>query len=86
MVYVGTLSYLAGRSGKNFELTAANMLGSKGFRIVSAFLSTLVIGWFAFQTGRLGSTLNLSMGWSAAAPSPGLAWSLRRSRTAGALA
>ena len=66
MVYVGTLSYIAGRSGKNFALTAADTFGSKGFRIVSAFLSTLVIGWFAFQTGMVGSTLNVSMGWNAA--------------------
>jgi cytosine permease len=65
MVYVGTLSYIAGRSGKNFALTAADTFGSKGFRVVSAFLSTLVIGWFAFQTGMVGSTLNVSMGWSA---------------------
>ena len=65
MGYVGTLSYLAGRSGKNFALTAADTFGAKGFRIVSAFLSTLVIGWFAFQTGMVGATLNLSMGWSA---------------------
>jgi cytosine permease len=65
MVYVGTLSYIAGSSGKNFALTAADTFGSKGFRIVSAFLSTLVIGWFAFQTGMVGSTLNVSMGWNA---------------------
>jgi cytosine permease len=65
MGYVGTLSYLAGRSGKNFALTAVDTFGTKGFRVVSAFLSTLVIGWFAFQTGMVGSTLNLSMGWSA---------------------
>lgn len=64
MGYVGTLSYLAGRTGKNFALQAADTFGSKGFRVVSAFLSTLVIGWFAFQTGMVGATLNLSMGWS----------------------
>jgi cytosine permease len=66
MGYVGTLSYLAGSSGKNFALTAVDTFGTKGFRVVSAFLSTLVIGWFAFQTGMVGSTLNASMGWSAA--------------------
>jgi cytosine permease len=66
MGYVGTLSYLAGRSGKNFALTAADTFGTKGFRVVSAFLSTLVIGWFAFQTGMVGATLHVSMGWSAA--------------------
>ena len=66
MGYVGTLSYLAGKSGKNFALTAADTFGAKGFRVVSAFLSTLVIGWFAFQTGMVGSTLHVSMGWNAA--------------------
>lgn len=66
MGYVGTLSFLAGRSGKNFALSAADTFGSSGFRIVSIFLSTLVIGWFAFQTGMVGSTLNASMGWNAA--------------------
>jgi cytosine permease len=66
MGYVGTLSYLAGGSGKNFALTAVDTFGTKGFRVVSAFLSTLVIGWFAFQTGMVGATLNVSMGWSAA--------------------
>jgi len=65
MAYVGTLSYLSGGSGKNFALTAVDTFGSKGFRIVSAFLSALVIGWFAFQTGMVGATLNVSMGWSA---------------------
>jgi cytosine permease len=64
MGYVGTLSFLAGRSGKNFALTAADTFGAKGFRVVSIFLSTLVIGWFAFQTGMVGSTLSVSMGWS----------------------
>lgn len=66
MGYVGVLSYLAGGSGKNFALTAADTFGASGFRIVSAFLSTLVIGWFAFQTGMVGSTLNVSLGWNAA--------------------
>lgn len=66
MGYVGTLSFLSGRSGKNFALTAVDTFGTKGFRVVSAFLSTLVIGWFAFQTGMVGSTLNMSMGWNAA--------------------
>lgn len=65
MGYVGTLSYLAGRSGKNFALIAADTFGSRGFRVVSGFLSTLVIGWFAFQTGMVGATLNASLGWNA---------------------
>jgi purine-cytosine permease-like protein len=58
MGYVGTLSYLAGKSGKNFALTAADTFGATGFRIVSAFLSTLVIGWFAGRRGPAGAGLH----------------------------
>jgi cytosine permease len=65
MLYVGTLSYIAGRSGKNFALTAADTFGAKGFHIVSAFLATLVVGWFALQTGIVGSVLHVTMDWSA---------------------
>lgn len=65
MSYVGTLSYIAGNSGKNFALTAADTFGASGFRVVSIFLSTLVIGWFALQTAMVGFTIHISMGWSA---------------------
>ena len=65
MAYVGLLSYQAGRTGENFALMAARTFGSKGYRIPAAFLTTVVIGWFAFQTGLTGSTLEASMGWNA---------------------
>jgi len=62
--YVGALSYVAGRTGKNFALTAAETFGRRGAPIAAGFLSTVVIGWFAFQTGLTGATLHTSLGWS----------------------
>ncbi|MFD1531557.1 cytosine permease [Pseudonocardia aurantiaca] len=64
LAYVGTLSYIAGRTGKNFALTAAETFGRRGATIAAGFLSTVVIGWFAFQTGLTGSTLHASLGWN----------------------
>jgi len=62
MLYVGSLSVIAGRTGRNFALTAAETFGRRGYRIPSAFLATVVIGWFAFQTGLTGSILHNSLG------------------------
>ena len=64
LAYVGTLSHVAGRTGKNFALTAAETFGRRGATIAAGFLSTVVIGWFAFQTGLTGSTLHESLGWN----------------------
>jgi len=63
-VYVGTLSHLAGATGRNFGMIARTTFGSRGFVVASAFLSTVVIGWFAFQTGLTGSTLHSTLGWN----------------------
>ena len=62
--YVGALSYLAGKTGKNFALSAAETFGRNGAKIVAGFLATVVIGWFAFQTGLTGATLHTSLGWN----------------------
>ncbi|MBF6211276.1 cytosine permease [Nocardia puris] len=63
MGYVGALSVIAGRTGKNFALTAAETFGRVGAFVPSAFLATIVIGWFAFQTGMAGAILNSTLGW-----------------------
>ncbi len=65
--YVGALSYLAGRTGENFALTAARTFGRRGTAVAAGFLSTVVIGWFAFQTGLTGETLHEALGWNEAA-------------------
>ncbi|WP_312828845.1 purine-cytosine permease family protein [Pantoea anthophila] len=65
--YVGALSWFAGNSGMNFALQARRTFGSKGYILVSGFLSTVVIGWYAFQTGLTGTVINQTFGWNALA-------------------
>lgn len=62
--YVGALSYLAGAKGRNFALQATSTFGRRGYTIASGFLATIVVGWFAFQTGLTGSTLSATFGWN----------------------
>jgi cytosine permease len=64
LTYVGALSYVAGRSGENFGLTAERTFGRRGATVAAGFLSTVVIGWFAFQTGLTGATLHTALGWN----------------------
>ncbi len=61
-VYVGLLSYRAGSTGQSFALQAQQTFGRLGYVLVSGFLATLVIGWFAFQTGLTGQTMYASFG------------------------
>ncbi|HEX4249280.1 MAG TPA: cytosine permease [Pseudonocardia sp.] len=64
MLYVGVLSHLAGTTGRNFAIMAKSTFGSRGYAVASGFLSTIVIGWFAFQTGLTGATLHTTLGWN----------------------
>lgn len=65
--YVGALSWFAGQTGMNFALQAKRTFGTKGYILVSGFLSTVVIGWYAFQTGLTGTVINQTFGWNALA-------------------
>lgn len=65
--YVGALSWFAGHTGMNFALQARRTFGSKGYILVSGFLSTVVIGWYAFQTGLTGTVIEQTFGWNALA-------------------
>jgi len=62
--YVGALSHFAGSTGLNFALQAKKTFGNKGYIWVSGFLSTVVIGWYAFQTGLTGTVIHQTFGWS----------------------
>lgn len=62
--YVGTLSFIAGRTGFNFAIQAQRTFGTRGYAVASGFLATIVIGWYAFQTGLTGATLHDSFGWN----------------------
>jgi len=63
-VYVSLLSWRAGRTGKSFSLQAMETFGTGGYAIASGFLSTVVIGWFAFNTGATGDSLSTAFGWN----------------------
>jgi cytosine permease len=63
LAYVGTLSFIAGNTGRNFALQAEHTFGKQGYKITSGFLATIVIGWYAFQTGLTGTTVHVSYGW-----------------------
>ena len=62
--YVGALSAIAGRTGLNFAMQARRTFGTRGFAAASGFLATVVVGWYAFQTGLTGATLHDSFGWN----------------------
>lgn len=64
LTYVGTLSFIAGNTGRNFALQAEHTFGKKGYAITSGFLATVVVGWYAFQTGLTGTTVHASFGWN----------------------
>lgn len=64
LAYVGALSYVAGTTGLNFALQAKRTFGMRGYSVASGFLATIVIGWYAFQTGLTGSVLHDSFGWN----------------------
>ncbi|MDQ1609474.1 MAG: cytosine permease [Microbacteriaceae bacterium] len=55
--YVGALSALSAKTGLNFSLQASRTFGRTGYVVCSALLSTLVLGWFAVQTGLVGASM-----------------------------
>ncbi len=62
--YIGTLSWIGGQSGRNFSLQARRAFGDRGRAVVVGFLATVVIGWFSYQVGLTGTTLEDMYGWS----------------------
>ncbi|WP_053960278.1 cytosine permease [Sulfobacillus thermosulfidooxidans] len=62
--YVAMQSSIAAKTGMSFALVATRVFGAKGYRVTSGLLSTIVIGWFAVQTGLTGASLHGSLGTS----------------------
>jgi cytosine permease len=60
--YVGLLGLLGQRSGMNFGLIASRVFGTKGFVVASGLLSTLLLGWYAVQTGITGALVSSAYG------------------------
>lgn len=57
LAYVGALGRYATRTGMNFALVASRVFGTKGYALASGLLSTLLLGWFAVQTGITGALI-----------------------------
>jgi cytosine permease len=56
--YVGSLGLLGTSRGVNFALIASAVFGKKGYVLASGLLSTLLLGWYAVQTGITGNLIH----------------------------
>ena len=56
--YVGALGVLGTTRGVNFALIASAVFGRKGYVLASGLLSTLLLGWYAVQTGITGNLIH----------------------------
>ncbi|CAN5788487.1 cytosine permease [soil metagenome] len=56
--YVGSLGLLGTSRGVNFALLASAVFGKKGYVLASGLLSTLLLGWYAVQTGITGNLIH----------------------------
>ena len=56
--YVGALGVLGTRRGMNFALLASIVFGRKGYVAASGLLATLLLGWYAVQTGITGNLVS----------------------------
>lgn len=62
--YVGALGLIGTRRGMNFALIASIVFGKKGYVLASGLLSTLLLGWYAVQTGITGALISSTYGLS----------------------
>jgi cytosine permease len=60
--YVGALGLLGTKRGMNFALIASIVFGRSGYILASGLLSTLLLGWYAVQTGITGALISSTYG------------------------
>ena len=60
--YVGLLGLIGTKRGMNFALIASIVFGKKGYVFASGLLSTLLLGWYAVQTGIAGALVSSTYG------------------------
>ena len=60
--YVGSLGLIGTRRGMNFALIASIVFGKSGYVLASGLLSTLLLGWYAVQTGITGALISSTFG------------------------
>lgn len=58
--YVGALGVLGTKRGMNFALLASAVFGRKGYVVASGLLSSLLLGWYAVQTGITGNLIHMA--------------------------
>ncbi len=56
--YVGALGLLGTKRGMNFALLSSTVFGRRGYIFSSALLATLLLGWYAVQTGITGNLIH----------------------------
>lgn len=62
LAYVAALGHLGARTGFNFALIASKVFGEKGYVLASGLLATLLLGWYAVQTGITGALISSTYG------------------------
>nr|WP_050781047.1 cytosine permease [Bradyrhizobium sp. ORS 278] len=62
LAYVGLLGLIGTKRGMNFALIASIVFGKKGYVFASGLLSTLLLGWYAVQTGITGALVSSTYG------------------------
>lgn len=62
LAYVAALGHLGVRTGFNFALIASKVFGEKGYVLASGLLATLLLGWYAVQTGITGALISSTYG------------------------
>src|SRR5260370_26211440 len=60
--YVGLLGLVGTKRGMNFALIASIVFGKKGYVFASGLLSSLLLGWYAVQTGITGALVSSTYG------------------------
>lgn len=58
--YVGASGALGTRRGQNYAMVASAVFGKKGYIFSSGLLSTLLLGWYAVQTGITGNLIHVA--------------------------
>src|SRR6266446_6706833 len=62
LIMFGYVGLIGTKRGMNFALIASIVFGKKGYVFASGLLSTLLLGWYAVQTGITGALVSSTYG------------------------
>ncbi len=63
-LYVGLMGQIGARTGRSYALIASGVFGKKGYVFSSGLLATLLLGWYAVQTGITAALVNAGYGFN----------------------